>query len=159
MAELCILTSILDRLIDEEPDRKTERFQSQQQLLINLRASVCRDLELLLNTRRPQFSWPKDWQELNTSLVAYGIPDITSKVLDNAELKKQFCKELSDTINHFETRLNNINVTFIANTDDSDRTIHLRITALLIVEPTPEPIIFDSIIEPNSNNIQILAEN
>jgi type VI secretion system protein ImpF len=149
-----ITLSILDRLIDEEPDKKIDSPISQQQQLLNLRASICRDLEMLLNAKPSQLSWPKVWLELNTSLFAYGIPDIVSLSLDNAEAKKQFCRELSDIIKRFETRLKNTTVHLIENYDEGDRVIHLRIQGLLLIEPTPETIIFDSILEPNSNNFR-----
>ena len=44
--------SILDRLIDEEPDRAVEAPGTGEQKLGQLRSAVRRDLEALLNTRQ-----------------------------------------------------------------------------------------------------------
>ena len=49
--------SLLDRLIDDEPEQLVDRPISAAQALTVLRRSVLRDLEALMNTRRRWRSW------------------------------------------------------------------------------------------------------
>ena len=41
------------------------------------------------------------------------------------------------------------------NSDVEDRTFRFRIDALLIAEPAPEPIIFDSELRPGTGDIEV----
>ena len=75
-ADQPLLPSLLDRLIDEEPDDSREPPKSRSQLLRELKQSIRRDLENLLNTRQRCRSWPENFDELTVSLVSYGIPDM-----------------------------------------------------------------------------------
>jgi type VI secretion system protein ImpF len=53
-----LIPSILDRLIDMEPDRTSELPARRTQVLQQMKASVGRDLQSLLNTRCRATSWP-----------------------------------------------------------------------------------------------------
>ena len=53
-----------------------ERPESRNQVLRELKQSVCRDLENLLNTPSAASRGRRDLDELKRSLVTYGIPDI-----------------------------------------------------------------------------------
>ena len=50
--EQTVTQSVLERLIDREPERSSEAAPTRAQSVRLLRASVRRDLEWLLNTRR-----------------------------------------------------------------------------------------------------------
>jgi type VI secretion system protein ImpF len=50
--EIRITPSVLDRLIDEEPSVSTEPANTRQKSLRQLKQSVRRDLEWLLNSRQ-----------------------------------------------------------------------------------------------------------
>jgi len=151
-----INASLLDRLIDNQPDKIVEAVKSRHQQLVELHASVCRDLENLLNTRRPELQWPREWAQLDQSLVSYGIPDITGRMLDTSEAQEKLCAELCAVINYFETRLKNIKVKLLQTDKMQDRTLRLRIEALLIVEHAPELVVFDSILEPGTSSFQVV---
>ncbi len=47
-----VTLSVIDRLIDQEPERKLEPPLSRAQSVRDLKAAVRRDLEWLLNTRK-----------------------------------------------------------------------------------------------------------
>lgn len=140
-------SSLLDKLI-APPERAVNSSKSNLQQLHGLRLGIRRDLENLLNTRRAPLTWPSEWDQLNRSLLAYGIPDITGAILDTAELQNQFCQNLREAIERFETRLKNIKVSIMQGNSSLENTLSLRIEALLLVEPTPELIVFDSQFKP-----------
>ena len=69
--EARITPSVLDRLLDFDPRSPSEGQKSRSQTLHELKASVGRDLEWLLNTRRLAFELTDDLYEANRSVVAY----------------------------------------------------------------------------------------
>src|SRR5687767_8128335 len=82
MAELgrktSIVPSMLDRLLDDEPGVSREAAKDDVKTLREIKDSVRRDLENLLNTRARCLSWPPSLEELPASLVNYGLPDFTN---------------------------------------------------------------------------------
>jgi len=146
--EIQVTTSVLDRLLDYEPEISREPIPSRSRNLRQLKEAVRRDLEALLNTRRVA-ELPDDLPELQHSVAAYGLPDFTNMNIDNLDDQKRARQEIEDALMVFEPRLGNINLTFqSANT--ADRSIHFRIDANLRVEPAPEPITFDTMVQPGA---------
>ena len=76
--------SLLDRLIDLEPGNTREVPKSRTQVLAELKQSVRRDLENLLNTRWRATRISEDLKELEFSLANYGIPDVSGVSLSSA---------------------------------------------------------------------------
>lgn len=153
-----VLVSILDRLLDDEPHNRTraEPPKSQNQVLRELKHSVRRDLENLLNTRWRATVWPLKLSELQASLVNYGIPDFCGEnfgAQDPDELL--YCIQFA--IRHFEPRLKNVRVTFLENKkgESTDRTLKFRIDAILSVEPIRDRIAFDSSLEMTTGDIHV----
>src|SRR5262245_7495839 len=72
-----LIPSVLDRLIDQEPDVRREAPRGRNQVLRDLKQSVRRDLENLLNTRVRCVPTPPELNHLKRSLVNYGLPDLT----------------------------------------------------------------------------------
>jgi type VI secretion system protein ImpF len=83
--EIRITPSILDRLIDNEPQATREAPRTQAQSLAELKTSVKRDLEWLLNTRHNGVEIPETLEELNQSLAIYGLPDLASLSVRNPD--------------------------------------------------------------------------
>jgi type VI secretion system protein ImpF len=153
-----LVPSILDRLIDYEPEARREAPRSRSQLLRELKRSVRRDLENLLNTRIRCISPPPELIELKQSLVAYGLPDFTGSSLGVTLEGEEFAQAVEKVIRRFECRLKKLNVRFINQSTTSDRSIHFQIDATLQVEPAPEPIQFDSVLRLPSGNFEVKGE-
>ena len=85
-----LLPSLLDRLLDDNPQSEQGYFEVYSQNIGNLEECVKRDLENLLNTRRRCKSWPSELRELNNSLVNYGLPDFLSMNLSFDEGRQLF---------------------------------------------------------------------
>src|SRR5262245_10406087 len=97
-----LLPSILDRLIDDNPDVQQEPPAGRHQVLRELRESVRRDLETLLNTRIRPVDVPANLAHLKQSLVNFGVPDFTGMPLSAAEDREAFAKRLEKIIKDFE---------------------------------------------------------
>jgi len=112
-------------------------------------------LENLLNTRWRCSSWPENLDELELSLVNYGIPDITGAALGGARNREQFRQIVERVIKHFEPRFERVSVQMLDNVEPLDRTLRFRIDALLHAEPAPEPVVFDSALQPATGNVEV----
>jgi type VI secretion system protein ImpF len=150
-----VVPSILDRLVDDSEDVIGGVANSPAQSLRELKLSVRRDLQNLLNTRWRCSSWPPDLDQLDVSLVNYGIPDFTSVNMSRASAREELREIIQEVIRKFEPRLRGVRVTLIDEQDDLERTLRYRIIAQLLVRPAPEPIEFHSRVEPGTGNIEI----
>ncbi len=140
--------SILDRLLDDDPHVSIEADKSKFGKLKDLRASVRRDLEALLNTRFRVVSPPLECKELHSSLLNYGLPDLaTVNMLDIAK-KQEFTRNLESIIRSYEPRFKSVRVQHMDNKDKHDRTVRFRIDAIMYADPAPEVVVFDSVLEP-----------
>lgn len=154
-ADQPLVPSVLDRLLDDDPTLSHEPAKSRTQVLRELKQSVRRDLENLLNTRRRWRSWPAELIELERSLVDYGVPDIIGAELGAIRDREDFRRMLEEIIRRYEPRFKTVNVTLADNTDSGDRMLRFRIDALLYAEPAPEPVVFDSSLQPTTGNVEI----
>ncbi|HXH04690.1 MAG TPA: type VI secretion system baseplate subunit TssE [Candidatus Competibacteraceae bacterium] len=150
--------SLLDRLLDDEPQHTREPPPSAAQALRALRQGVRRDLEHLLNARRRPGPLPAGLQELEHSLLRYGLPDFATFNLASAEGREAFRRLIEDTLKRCEPRFRQVRVQLLDNAEPLDRTLRFRIDALLNVEPAPEPIAFDSVLEPVSGGFALRGE-
>ena len=147
-------TSILDRLIDYEPGVSREPVQNRLADYRQLMASVRRDLENLLNTKNFVSSLAAEYKELQNSLFVYGLPDFTSQNPKSPTVRDQLRQEVEMAISRFEPRITNVMV--LNETDTQDyRTLGFRITGLLMVDPMPEPITFDTRFDINKGEYTI----
>jgi type VI secretion system protein ImpF len=149
-----IQASILDRLIDREPDVSREAVSHQVADIRAIKQSVMRDMENLLNTRRKIFPVPEEFREVNNSLFVYGLPDFSSLNPRSPQVKQQLRRDVEQTITRFERRLMNVKVK-IEMSDKMDQKICFRISGILHVEPLSEPVTFDTYFDINKGNYSI----
>ena len=150
-----IVPSILDRLIDEHPDRERDRPRSPSEMLSDLRASIHRDLEALLNARRPWRHQGEAWPGLCSSPAGYGISDLTAGRFNDEEGREALRLEIETAIRRFEPRLTAVEVQVSTPDAPLSATLALRINAVLLVEPQPEPVSFDTVVEAATANVVI----
>jgi type VI secretion system protein ImpF len=150
-----LVPSVFDRLLDDEPANSRETAASRRQVLRELKRSVGRDLENLLNTRQRCGSWPAPLTELEQSLVNYGIPDFTGVNMSIAAERERLRGVIQQVIEHYEPRLKTVRVKLLENSEAYDRTLRFRIDGLLKVDPAPEPVVFDSQLEPSTSTFEV----
>lgn len=151
-----IQASILDRLIDDAPDERDSKESRYGLSLRQLRANVRRDLQNLLNSKMRWHTWPEYYEELDKSLLNYGLPDFSTMAVSTLEGREALCAHVEETIRRFEPRFLEVQVTVPDKELPEDRIIKLRINALLYADPEPEPITFDSEIEPIHLGLKVL---
>lgn len=144
--EIRITPSVLDRLLDDRPEETREAPASRQTSLRLLKQSVRRDLEWLLNTRLDPGAPSEEGTEVARSLAAFGLPDFSTRDVRGGMDQEQLRRTIEDSVARFEPRLEGVQVT-LETLSDVDRTVRFRIEARLRVEPVPEPVTFDSVLQ------------
>jgi type VI secretion system protein ImpF len=150
-----LLPSVLDRLLDDDPGVTRDPPRSRHQVLRDLKQSVRRDLEDLLNARRRCSPFPPELAELHHSLVSYGLPDVAGAQFGSAEGRDLFRDLLEAVIRRWEPRFKTVTVTLLDGADATDRAVRFRIDALLHADPAPEPVVFDSSVEPTTGGVEV----
>jgi type VI secretion system protein ImpF len=138
-----IQASILDRLIDVEPEVSREPVQYRFLTLGQARASVARDLENILNTKRSILVPPASCKEVASSLFLYGLQDFTAQNPKSAMVRQHLRQQIERAVSRFEPRLRNVRVNFEISMQN-ERTLGFRITGLLVMDPVREPVTFDT---------------
>ncbi|NOT47153.1 MAG: type VI secretion system baseplate subunit TssE [Acidobacteria bacterium] len=152
--EVRVTPSILDRLLDYDPQSSQEAPKSNAASLADLRQSVRRDLEWLLNTRHSIVEIAEGMEELKDSLAVYGLPDITGMGVDIQGEQKKLVKAVENAIRVFEPRFLEPRVTLLP-ISSVERELRLRIEAKLDVDPVPEAISFDTVLQMGSGEFQV----
>jgi len=121
----------------------------------DLKDSVARDLEALLNTRiaMPELL-PKQFPECRRSLVTYGLQDFAGRSLSSFDDRAHICSCLEAAIARHEPRLRNVRASLELR-DDAVNCLNFSITALLVVHAAHEPVNFDAVLQPASQHYTI----
>lgn len=133
-----IRSSILERLIDNEPNITFEPEKLHHQKIEDLRVSVRKDLEHLLNTRIRVLSPDKHLTELDDSILNYGLPDLSTINLGNVTRQQEFMRSLEKTLKTYEPRFKSVKVTASDDAAGKDRVLRFRVKATIYADPAPD---------------------
>ena len=147
--ETLVTQSVLDRLTAVE-DWPATRSQS----LRFFKEALKRDLEWLLNTRQPPLPELADYPLAKASVVNYGLPDITSLGLTSASDHRRLRTAIEACLTNFEPRLTDVRVT-LQGSDTTDRRLRFHIEGNMKLDPAPEEISFDTVLELASGEYKV----
>ena len=153
--QITLIPSVLDRLIDNDPDHSTEPEWARAQGVFELRDTVKRDLESLLNSRQTRPELVDNNDELATSMLTYGLPDFTSTGGGGVEEHEILRLAVERTIQQFEPRLRHVEVAVAPATSSFERSLHLTISAMLWIDPEPIPIEFDTVVQTATGTCEV----
>jgi type VI secretion system protein ImpF len=156
--ERTVQRSVLDRLFDADPDTTTEVPLTWAQSVRELKRAIRRDLEWLLNTRRIAQLAPEAFTELPNSVYHYGLPDITSLAAESVSARDWLRRQVEQTIMVFEPRLSGVRVTIATEDVEGRRELRFVIDGLLRMEPSPEQVQFDTVLEVTSATFEVRGE-
>lgn len=152
--EIRITPSVLDRLLDFEPKQSQEAAKSRSKSLRELKLSVRRDLEWLLNTRCYPEDVDEGLEEVLKSVVFFGLPDFTGVSAKSHVEQKKLTQAIENAIKYYEPRFIDLKVT-LEPISNIDRLLRFRIEARLDIDPTPEPIAFDTVLQLGSGGFAV----
>src|ERR1700751_2393637 len=153
--DVTVTLSVLDRLIDREPMTQVEAPLSRAQSIRVMKNAVRRDLEWLLNSRSIAFEPDEALKEVNRSLYVYGLPDFSSYDASTAADQAKLLREIFGTIKLFDPRLADVRIIPVEMPGNGLKEFKLRIEALLRMDPSPEPVSFDTVLELKSGVCRI----
>jgi type VI secretion system protein ImpF len=149
-----ITLSVLDRLIDRDPKTRSEVPLSRAQSLRELKLALKRDLEWLLNTRRTIDPAPASATETVRSVYHYGFEDVSSKSVLSSHDHDDLIRDMEFAIEAFEPRLKRARVR-LEPVEGAYRTLKFVIEGLLCMDPAPEPVRFDTVLELGKGEYEI----
>jgi type VI secretion system protein ImpF len=157
-ADIAVTPSLLDRLIDLDPANSADPPSTRSQSVRQLKLALRRDLEWLLNTRRIPDEAPEAYVEVSHSLYHYGLPDVTSLALNSPRDKNRLLRTIEMTLADFEPRLVDIRVRAVDDGTSAPRVLRFQIEGLLKMDPAPEQIFFDTLLQLSTGDCQVKVE-
>jgi type VI secretion system protein ImpF len=156
-SDILVSMSLLDRLVDLEPRTPGDAPMTRAQSVRQLKTSLRHDLEWLLNTRRTPDPAPESFVELNRSLFHYGLPDITNVNIRSPKDQHRLTWMLESAVSVFEPRLEGVTVR-MEQVSPGQRMIRFQIEGMLRMDPAPERVSFDTVLELSTGNYQVKGE-
>jgi type VI secretion system protein ImpF len=157
--EQTVTQSVLERLIDREPGNRTETPPTRAQSVRQLKASLRRDLEWLLNTRRTPGAVGGEFRELERSLYNFGLPDVTTLSWDSNRDRMRLARMIEQTLCTFEPRLRNVKVATVEAAPGAQQILRFQIEGMLDMDPSPELISFDTVLQLSSGEYRVKGDS
>lgn len=147
--ETLVTQSVLDRVtaVEEWPATRSQSVRFYKE-------SLKRDLEWLLNTRQPPLPELADYELAKASVINYGLPDISALGLSSAGDHKRLRAAIETCLANFEPRLMDVRVT-LQGADTVDRRLRFHIEGNMKLDPAPEEISFDTVLELSSGEYKV----
>jgi type VI secretion system protein ImpF len=157
--ERTVTQSVLERLIDREPGISSEPPPTRAQSVRLLKAALRRDLEWLLNARRSPEAVGREFKELEQSLFNYGVPDLSAINRESARDRNRLNRVIEQTLATFEPRLKKIKVIPVESPSGAQHILRFQIEGLLDMDPAPELISFDTVLQLSSGEYQVKGDS
>jgi type VI secretion system protein ImpF len=156
--------SILDRLVGG--DTGSAAIREVRVSMAEIKSSVRRDIEWLLNSRQFLSRELEGFPEAKRSVLSYGLPDLSvyspARLADN----ERICQLITELLETFEPRFmkredalragrSPVRVTRVDAPRDHRATSVFRIAATLYIEPLAEEVVFDTKVEFDSGSVEV----
>ena len=138
---------LFDRLLGVQ---ERGRPAAQRMTIEELKDTVARDLEALLNTRAsiPEGTL-KAYPECSRSMVTYGLGDFADLCLSSPTDRAAICASIEKAIGCHEPRLRKVRASLDVQGDSVNR-LNFSITAVLVASVSQEPVNFDAVLTPST---------
>ncbi len=150
--------SLLDRLTDDEPDKKTEQRDKRVISVARLKELVQRDLAWLLNCVAAQASMDlSSYPQVLSSSLNFGIPDLSGLVassLNTLALERQLVK----CIKQYEPRIipASLQVKVMFQHDEmSGNTLSFEINADVWAQPIPLQLFLQTEVDMDNGHVSV----
>lgn len=148
-----ITHSLIDRLLDDDPDQTVEGAETEDDALDRYKVSLRRDLEHLLNTKRPMLDGLDRYDALGSTVVGYGIQDLSTEDFAVPAVRERVRRTIAQVIRNHESRLTNIDVE--VDEGPTSRGINLRISATLTLTRNREMVVYEAGVKPGDRVIAV----
>lgn len=146
--------SLFDKLFDDTPLQAARRRLSMDEV----KDSVARDLEALLNTRTIiDESLSPRFPHALRSISSFGLNDFSGMSLASVNDRREICASIERAIARHEPRLKDIQVDLELDRR-SINALFFSIRAVLVVRPAQEPVSFDAMLQPTTLQYSIARQ-
>jgi|HubBroStandDraft_6_1064221.scaffolds.fasta_scaffold589188_2 type VI secretion system protein ImpF len=143
--------TVIERLLH----RKSSVVEPGAEIGDPLRASILRDVEMLLNSRRPEKLIPEEYSEVAKSILNFGVPEFDQfGNLAAPSEQARLCKAFETAIQLFEPRLRNVKVSMI---QPKKREGILRFRIEAVIGAMSEDLIFEAGVNRTSSEVSVSA--
>jgi type VI secretion system protein ImpF len=144
--ERLLTQSLIDRLTDYE-DWPTTRNAS----LRMYREGIKRDVEWLLNSRRPFVTAVDNYEMASVSVFNFGLPDLTSL---RGHDPNAVLMAILQALRTYEPRIRDPRVQ-VVRSDTLTRSLRFHVDGMLVFEDGEEDISFDTVLEIISGEYEV----
>ncbi len=148
-AENLVTQSLIDRLIDVD-DWPTTRSHSMRMY----RDSLKRDVEWLLNTRRPPIDEIQSYPKAAASVIHFGLTDINAFTGSAERDENALLLAIVQSLREYEQRIQSPRV-FLVRNDTANRHLRFHIEGRILFDNVPEDITFDTVLELSSGEYEV----
>ena len=145
-------STLFDRLIPEQEELLRGLT------IKELRESVAHDLEDLLNSRIAKLETIDDFPLVKKSILQFGIIDFVGLSTANPMDRDKICQSIEVSIAAQESRLTQIKVEMLMD-EQNMGSLCLSIQAYLNIHPLYEPVIFDALLKPTTQQYVMSARS
>ncbi|KMU98239.1 type VI secretion protein [Acinetobacter sp. VT 511] len=146
-------STLFDRLLLQDETR-TQGMSIQQ-----LREAVAADLEDLLNSRMATLNHViDDYMLVKNSILQFGIIDFVGLSTANPMDRDKICRSIEASISAHEPRLKHVWVEMLLD-ENNMGSLCLSIQAYLNIHPLYEPVVFDALLKPTTQQYVILPRS
>lgn len=145
--------SLLDRLIDDAPEQAVEPVSSDAQTIERVKLGLRRDLEGLLNSKRPFSTWLSQTPEIAGTIVDFGLPDLSTEDFGTPAVRERIRRMIAACIRVHEPRLRKVEV----ETDGGPTAtgVRFRIIAVLNLAAREEEVAYEAQLRPTDRAIDV----
>ena len=150
-----LLPSLLDRLLDDRPHQSAEPGSLRAFSLAQYKASIVRDLEVLVNTRQSLVAEELDgFPQLAGTILEYGLPDFTSRSVLDPHDRRVIQRQLERAITTGDRRFRHVRVQLLAQ-QESHRMLTFRVDAVLRLQDISRQVSFDAVLQVNTQEYTV----
>jgi type VI secretion system protein ImpF len=147
--ENVVTQSVLDRLFatDEVPATRAQSLRA-------FKDSLKRDVEWLLNARRPPIEQLQQYPLAASSVINYGLPDVNSLSASSGRDQHTLIVTIQKALRNYEPRIANAKV-FLSRTELANRSLRFLVQGQIMLDPAPEEISFDTVLELTKGEYEV----
>ncbi|NAT16589.1 type VI secretion system baseplate subunit TssE [Pseudomonas syringae pv. actinidifoliorum] len=150
-----LLPSLLDRLLDDRPHQSTESSSQRLCSLADYKASIVRDLEILVNTRQSLVAGElESFANLSGTILDYGMPDFTSRSVLDPQDRLLIQRQLEKAISVGDQRFQSVKVQLLAQ-QTGQRMLTFRVDAVLRLQDISRQVSFDAVLQVNTQEYKV----
>lgn len=146
--------NLFEQLFDDSPRQHSDERVVRRLNIDELKASVARDLESLLNTRSVVSAQLQGFELVQSSILNFGILDFVGLSSANPMDCDYICRKIASTVEQQDSRLRHVRVSLDIGAVEVNQ-LCFSIEALLKVYPAQELVSFDAFFEPSSQRYQV----